>query len=100
MQGIRRCSPEAEAILLVAVEHGADIMRNRDRGGSTISVADVRFLVPGDEPRKRALWTAALGEIEALGYAAPTTPAREVFQVTAHGRRYVAKVSQAGSESK
>ena len=95
MQGIRRSSAEAEAILLAAVATGADIVRERGRDGSTISVGDAQFMGPGDGLPERALWNAALGEIEALGYATPTTTEREVFQVTPHGRRYVAKIRRA-----
>ncbi|MCY3694011.1 MAG: hypothetical protein OXG77_02225 [Chloroflexi bacterium] len=94
---IRRCSEEADAILKVAVEKGNDILRDRDRNGSIIRVADVQFLGPGDESRKSALWTAALGELESLGYAWPASTERGVFRITGRGRNYVAKITRAGS---
>ncbi len=93
---IQRCSEEADAILKVAVEMGSDILRIRDRNGSVIRVADVQFLGPGDELPKRAIWSAALGELEALGYAWPATSERGVFRVTGRGRNYVASASRSG----
>ena len=92
---IRRCSEEADAILHVAVETENPIFRERDRNGSIIRVADVQFLGPGDELSKRALWTAALGELEALGYAWPASAERGVFRITGRGRTYVAKTNRA-----
>ena len=93
----RRCSEEADAILRVAVETGNDILRERDRNGSIIRVADVQFLGPGDDLRKRALWTAALGELEALGFAWPASNERAVFRITGLGRNYVANITRGGS---
>jgi hypothetical protein len=91
---VRRCSEEADAILRTAAETGNVILRERDRNGSVIRVADVQFLGPGDEQPKRAIWTAALGELEALGYAWPASAARDVFRVTGRGRSYIAKTAR------
>lgn len=91
---LRRCSEEAEAILQTAVGTSNVILRERGRNGSIIRVADVLFLGPGDDLPKRAIWTAALGELEALGYAWPATPAREYFRVTGRGRNYVARTAR------
>ena len=91
-----RWSDEARAILVEAVVSGNDIVRIRGQQGTHLLVGERRFLEPGDDVRKKALWSAALGELEFAGSIAPVTLERSCYRVTRSGIDQYSKLDRTG----
>lgn len=77
-------SREASELLKTAVAAGGDIMVIAFLGGSAVQTGGRNFVESGN-PRSRAIWEGAVGELEQQGFIQSSDPKRQVFRVTRKG---------------
>lgn len=82
--GAPSLSREAKELLLEAVAGGGDILVIAWIGGSSVQANGRNFVEPND-PRSRAIWESAVGELDRNGLVQPVGHKGEIFRVTREG---------------
>lgn len=82
--GALSLSREAKELLLEAVAGGGDILVIAWIGGSSVQANGRNFVEPND-PRSRAIWESAVGELDRNGLVQPVGHKGEIFRVTREG---------------
>jgi hypothetical protein len=82
--GLSLSKEATELLLAAAADPNGSILHARYIGGESIQVSG-RNMIDDNSPRTKALWNAALQELEDNELVAAASPKREVYRVTRRG---------------